>query len=122
MITIVTPPDNNVSDDFKLLLAGLTPEQTNIISSVLIEYEDKDIMVYMCDNSKVEWLLDKKLKADMIIFNAEHEDQNIVGYLAAQPNSWYFGNLLSLNLINKRVIYNVSDFTDLLRRIINTHG
>jgi len=41
--------------------------------------------------------------------------------MAAQLNAYYFGNLRSLNSINKRVLYTQSDFSDILRRTINSH-
>lgn len=122
MITIVTPPDNNLGDEFKILLAGLTAEQTDTVSKALLEHEGPDIIVYMWTQGETHWLLDKKLKSDLIIFNAEHDDQIVVGYMAAQLNAYYFGNLRSLNSINKRVLYTLSDFSDILRRTINSHG
>jgi hypothetical protein len=101
-ILLVTAPDDVVEDAFRVLLVDLTVEQNSFISSVLAGIESINKLVFYIwnDNDVVSWLMDKKLKSNMVIFNAESDRQNIVGYISAQPNSYYLGTLRDLNIIN----------------------
>jgi hypothetical protein len=40
----------------------------------------------------------------------------IIGYIAAQPQSYYFGTLRDLHLANDRAIYNTNDILSLLEK------
>jgi hypothetical protein len=66
----------------------------------------------------IEWLLDKKNKCNLIIFNAETTSQTIAGYFAAQPAAFYFGQLRELNIANPREILSSEQLNQLLE-IIN---
>ena len=65
--------------------------------------------------------MDKKHKSDVIIFNADSENDLIVGYMAAQKNSYYFGNLKILNVVNNSAIYNAEQLLELLEKKITNH-
>ena len=69
----------------------------------------------------VAWLLDKKIKSDTIIFNADAEDNTITGYLSAQSKSYYFGTLKDLHLANDRAIYSTEDVLTLLETMVKKH-
>lgn len=104
-ILLVTAPDDVVEDAFRVLLVDLTVEQNSFISSVLAEIESINKLVfYIWNDDAVSWLIDKKLKSNMVIFNAESDRQNIVGYISAQPNSYYLGTLRDLNIINSSAL------------------
>lgn len=105
-ILLVTAPDDVVEDAFRVLLVDLTVEQNSFISSVLIEIKSMVKLAFYIWNGSdpVSWLIDKKLKSNIIIFNAESDLQNIVGYISAQPNSYYLGTLRDLNIINSSAL------------------
>ena len=119
-ITIITPPDDVTEDGIRILVYGCKEEQTLLISSVIYEIKEcKPTIIYVCngqDNS--EWALDKKLKCSIIIFNAETIDQTMIGYLSAQPNSYYFGQLLTLNSVNKNKINSKEELTKIMEDLI----
>jgi hypothetical protein len=70
-------------------------------------------------NASIDWLLDKKTKSDIILFSADENSMSemIIGYLAAQRNSYYFGNLRDFYKANDRSIYGVIDLLNLLNKI-----
>jgi hypothetical protein len=115
-ITIITPPDDVSEDGIRILVYGCKEEQTLLISSVIYEIKEcKPTIIYVCngqDNSK--WALDKKQKCSIIIFNAETENQTMVGYLAAQHNSYYFGELRTLQPVNSNRINTKEQLTTLM--------
>jgi hypothetical protein len=118
-ITLVSSPDDVLHDAVRLLLVDLNQEQTQAISEALMTVENiPATVIYVWSNiDPVEWLIDKKLKSQIIVFNADSEKSEIVGYLAAQQNSFYFGFLKNLEVLNKRAIYSSED----LKGIINHH-
>lgn len=117
-VTLVSSPDDVLHDGVRILLVDLNNEQTQALSEVLLTIEKLPPMVLYVWHSgnPIEWLLDKKHKADAIIFNADSQNNDLVtGYVAAQPNSFYFGTLKDLDKVNNRAIY----ITDDLKRVIN---
>ena len=120
-ITIVTPPDDILLDGIRILLIDLTEEQTNIVSTALKQSENNNIVAYLANGKDWNWIIDKKHKSDLIIFNAESDDHIAVGYFAAQPKSVYFGILKSLHIANDRAIYTVEDIIFLLENISKKH-
>jgi hypothetical protein len=96
----------------------LTEQQMSIISKALNEVEIfNSVIFYMWRHGDdAEWLLDKKHKSKLIIFNADSNDQTIVGYMSAQPNACYFGTLRNLSKANSRVIYDVAQIVDILEK------
>lgn len=117
-VVLVTPPDDTTADGFRLLLVDLDVVQTKIISDCLLQLNSRAMVItYLWDHNShdVSWLLDKKLKSDLIIFNAASANQLIVGYMAAQRNSHYFGTLKTLATVNARTIYASEDCESLLK-------
>lgn len=115
-VIIATYPDDTLLDGFRLVTVDLTPEQSKIVSDTLLELDFSETVIFynwkFGENS--EWLLDKKSKSDVIIFNADSLDQTIVGYMAAQKNSYYMGTLKSVATANKKAIYFSEDLKILL--------
>jgi hypothetical protein len=104
-ILVVTPPDDILLDGYRVLCVGLEHEQSQLVSDAVKETSHNDVIIYLTDILDPTWILDKKLKSNIIVFNAEMNDQTIVGYLAAQPDSYYFGTLKSIGSANNRAIY-----------------
>lgn len=123
-VTIVTSPDDFLADGFRFMVVDLTETQTKIISDVLLELKFVgNIIVYFYKSTDpIEWFLDKKSKSDFIIFNAESNNELLIGYLAAQKNSHYFGILKTLSGANKSAIYSVEDIISLLTFRMENNG
>jgi hypothetical protein len=119
-IVLVTPPDDVLVDGIRLLLVDVTIPQSQMVSSVLTQFETiPTVVAYMWSSGdSVDWLIDKKHKSDIIIFNADSDNDIVVGYLSAQPNSYYFGNLKLLSTVNRSAIYNTDQIYDLLEKLI----
>ena len=115
-ITLVSAPDDVLHDAVRLLLVDLTQEQTQAISEALMSIEDipATVIYVWSSQDSVSWLIDKKLKSQLIIFNADSEKSEIVGYLSAQSNSCYFGFLKDLAVLNKRAIYSAEDLKEII--------
>jgi hypothetical protein len=121
-VILVTEPDDILQDGLRLLLVNLTSEQTQIISDALTSLTSlPTIVLYVWNTGEISWLFDKKLKSDLIIFNAESVNEIIIGYMAAQKNSAYFGNLKDLSTINPQGIYNIDDCKNLLLNAIEKY-
>lgn len=121
-VILVTSPDDVLVDGVRILVAGLTLEQQQIISNALGQLDiDSTIIVYSWNPNDNDWSLDKKQKSDVIFFNADWEDI-LVGYLAAQPNSYYFGILKALNKVNTSAIYDVDQVLIILENTLAHHG
>ena len=105
-LTLVTPPDDILVDGVRILVFDLAQAHTQLISSVLYNMEEiENTIIYVCNGQDDStWILDKKQKCSIIIYNAESENQTMVGYLAAQSNSHYFGELRSLGSVNNNKI------------------
>jgi hypothetical protein len=114
----VTPPDDVLQDAGRLLLVDLTEEQMSVVSKALGEIDEFNrIVLYIWkQNDDIEWLLDKKLKSDLIVFNADSFDQTLIGYLAAQTNSCYFGILKSIGKVNDTSINDLTQLVNILER------
>lgn len=122
-IIIVTPPDDINIDGHRILCFDLSHEQSILVSQCLTNFNsDTSLIVY---NFKAfqdyEWFFDKKHKSDLIIFNADSEDLMTVGYLAAQKNSIYFGNLKFLAISNKRTIYDIEVIDFYIKKAIDKY-
>jgi hypothetical protein len=115
-ITLVSAPDDVLHDAVRLLLVDLTQEQTQAISEALMSIEDipATVIYVWSSQDSVSWLIDKKLKSQLIIFNADSEKSEIAGYLSAQSNSCYFGFLKDLAVLNKRAIYSAEDLKEII--------
>ena len=122
-VLVVTTPDDVVLDGFRLLLVDLDADQTKTISDSLLKISsDTTVITYMWgSNDDSYWLLDKKAKSDLIIFNANSQNELIVGYMAAQKNSHYFGTLKTLAQANAKAIYASEDCESLITFNLNNH-
>jgi hypothetical protein len=122
-VIIVTPPDDIQVDGLRILLVDLTPDQTNIISQSLTRLETiPTTITYVWNTSNdISWLLDKKHKSFLIFFNADSENDAIIGYMAAQANSYYFGNLKSLSQVNQNAIYDTEQIFNLMENVIQQY-
>jgi hypothetical protein len=127
-ILVVTPPDDTLINGVRILHVELNEEQSVIVSSALMNSNTQHTVVnYVWKmGDPVEWLLDKVLKSDFILFNADSPNNGatdlIIGYIAAQPNSYYFGNLRALNLVNSSVIYNSDQIINILENHTNKNA
>jgi hypothetical protein len=91
-VIIVTPPDDIHVDGLRILLVDLTLDQTQLISEALAQIQEMPtIVTYVWQTGNdIEWVLDKKHKSYYLtIFNADSQNDIVVGYLAAQNNSYY---------------------------------
>jgi len=122
-ILIATAPDDVQVDGIRVLAVDLRQDQTQLVSTVLTQLDDiPNIVVYLWkDGDDTNWLFDKKHKADIIVFNAESDNQLVVGYMAAQPNSYYLGILKTLDAVNNSAIYTPDQVLALLEKEINRY-
>jgi hypothetical protein len=123
-VLLVTEPDDTLEQGVRIAVIGLLPEQSLTVSQALAELESTPCLIsYIWNiNESLEWIIDKLYKSDVIFFNAEIENQILVGYLAAQHNAHYFGRLRSLNQINKSEIHSVDRCLDILENAVRKHG
>ena len=115
-ITIVTAPDDVLFDGVRILIYGLEKEQELLVSSIIYNLNDyKPTIIYVSNGQNdTEWVLDKKQKCSIIVFNAEAVDQTMIGYLAAQSNSYYFGELRALKIANGNRIKSKEELTKIM--------
>ena len=90
------------------------PEVVNPLlpTNLLLRLFNKDVMYLK---------LDKKIKSDLIFFNAESFLKDVVGYFSAQRKSHYFGKLLNFNLANPREVYAVEDCQSILENFLRDY-
>ncbi len=115
-VILVTDPDDIQIDGIRILLVDLNVDQNQTVSDSLARAEGfGNIITYIWrTGDSVDWLLDKKHKSELIIFNADSENDIIIGYMAAQKYSYYFGTLKNLSMANSRNIYNADDVTQII--------
>jgi hypothetical protein len=123
-VTLVTYPDDVAHDGIRILGFDLQPHQTQLISDSFNSLDQiPHLVVYLAngqDDSK--WIIDKKHKCSIILINAESQDQTMVGYLAAQGNSHYFGTLRSISCANRSVIDDKHQLTTVLEELITNNA
>ena len=119
-VLLVTSPDDTVVDAVRLLLVDLSPEHTKLISDALGTFTAvPNIVVYMWKmGDPIDWLFDKKQKSQAIIFNADCYNELIIGYLAAQSKSYYFGTLKTLQKVNNNAIYNTDECISIINNLL----
>jgi hypothetical protein len=122
-VIIVTAPDDVNVDGIRVLLVDLYQNQTHVLSQALSQLNNTPTIIsYVWKNEEsIDWLIDKKHKSDLIIFNADSTNDLITGYMAAQSNSYYFGTLRSLHLVNKSAITAVDHFLEAMEKLIFNH-
>jgi hypothetical protein len=127
-ILVVTPPDDTLLNGIRILHVELNEEQSQIVSSALLQSNTPHTIInYVWKmGDSVEWLMDKVIKSNFILFNADRPNNGatelIIGYIAAQPSSYYFGTLRDLNLVNNSVIYNSDQIINLLENHTNKNA
>ena len=122
-ILIVTAPDDTVVQGIRIVYVDLNQEQQAVISSALMQTSLTHSMINYIWNvgDSIEWLADKFIKSDLVIFNADSFNQLIVGWVAGHHGSYYFGTLKDLHIVNTRAIYNVEDILTLLEKVAKRH-
>lgn len=115
-VSIVTAPDDLLQDGIRILAYGLEKEQSTAVSNVIFNLKDfKPTIIYVANgDDDQQWALDKKQKCSIIIFNADSADQIMIGYLAAHANSYYFGELRTLDSINRNKIYSQEQLKNIM--------
>lgn len=122
-VYLVTAPDDVTYDSIKIICVGLDENQREIVSQTLQRFETVPTTVlYVWNNGESqEWLLEKKQKCDLIIFNANNEDKALVGYFAAHDKAYYMGELGTLSYVNNRVIHDTDECHQLIKeKVYNT--
>lgn len=123
-ILIVTPPDDTFVQGLRITHVNLSQTQSQIVSQGLLASQSThSIINYVWHYSEpVAWLLNAAAKSDLIIFNADTdqytESDMLIGYVAANPKSYYFGTLRDLHLANDRVLLNNDDVTNLVEAVL----
>ena len=119
-ITLITPPDDIFDDAVRVLLVDLTQEQSQLVSDALNSIDiPVDLIAYVWNpTNTIEWLIDKKHKSHLIIFNADAENAELTGYLSAHSNSYYMGTLRSIRITTKRAIKDRSQCSEILNHFI----
>ena len=126
-ILIVTPPDDTLLQGIRIVHVELTEEHSAIVSNALMQTTlPHTIINYVWKmGDSIAWLMDKISKGDLIIFNASPENNGaielIIGWVAAQHNSYYFGNLKDLHIANDRAIYSIEEILTLLEKVSTHH-
>ncbi len=123
-VILVTYPDDILDDGVRILLVDLTEEQNDIVSRALTEFETIPLVIVypwkIGDN--INWLFDKMHKSHLIIFNADSNDTTLVGYFAGKPNSFYFGELGQLKIVNRSAIFDVVQTKEVLKHTFRKYG
>lgn len=127
-IIVVTPPDDILLQGIRIFHVNLDEEQSSIVSNALMQSTlPHNIINYVWKmGNRVDWLLDKSTKSDIIIFNATNLNSDsglavMLGWIAAQHQSYYFGNLKDLHQVNDRAIYTSDDLLNLMEKISKRH-
>ena len=126
-ILIVTPPDDTLLQGIRIVHVELTEEHSAIVSNALMQTTlPHTIINYVWKmGDPITWLMDKIVKSDLIIFNASPENNGaielIIGWVASRPQSYYFGNLKDLHMVNDRAIYSVEEILTLLEKVSKHH-
>ena len=122
IITFITSPDDILEEFPRLTIVNFTEEQSKMLSDSLNKLGNfESLFIYVWKTGEpVAWLMDKIVKSDLIIFNADMKvdgiSELINGYIAAQKKSYYLGNLRELEIINNRHINDVSECVELLKK------
>ena len=119
-IILVTDPDDTVQDGKRLLFVNLDQAQTQFVSDCINRLEKiPTVIIYIWNTGdSAEWLLDKKHKSEMVLFNADSQNDLVNGYLAAQPKSYYIGTLRMFNKANVNQILDPEQLSNALLEVI----
>lgn len=116
-VVVVTSPDDVLIDAKRILLFDPTIEQTQLISTCLANNDfGCDIVFYIWRfGDDINWLLDKILKYDIAILNADTQEQALLGYIFSKPNSYYIGNIRSLDKLKKSAILDIDHLNTIFK-------
>jgi hypothetical protein len=122
-LLLITPPDDIDTDGLRILLVGISHDKTNLISSALTQLPKiPNTVLYMwAPGNDMKWLIDKKNKSQLIIYDVDNLPGELTGYFSAQINSYYFGHLRDLDIINNNSILDVNQCYELLENTIATY-
>jgi hypothetical protein len=122
-VTLVTAPDDVIVDGLRILLVGLTSAQSAVVSDALNNLTTiPNTIIYIWNqHDDLVWLFDKKHKSQLVIFNSEIDNRELVGYFSAYAKSHYFGILRSLEIINSRAIYDLDQLLIILKEQIQIY-
>lgn len=117
-ITIVTYPDDYLENGNRLLLVDLDLQQKEMISRALLTIDKQDNLICYSYQATEDatWAIDKSLKSQLIVVNANSLNQILVGYLLSKSNCYYIGHLKGLNNIVSKVIHDTDQFVNILNK------
>ena len=123
-VVLVTYPDDVLDDAVRILLVDLTEDQSNIVSQSLTELASIPLVVAYSwrIGDSIEWLIDKTHKSQLIIFNADSDDLTLVGYYAGKLNSFYFGDIGQMKIVNRSAIFDVVQTKEILKHTFRKYG
>jgi hypothetical protein len=123
-ILMITAPDDSYEEGIRIFVFDLTSDQYSILSQGLLDFDEiPSVVVYNASiSTDIKWILDKIFKSDIIIFNAGSENQQLVGYLTSKSNSYYFGELRDLSLVNTSVILDTYQLKEILEKRFEKYG
>ena len=122
-LTLVTAPDDILEDGLRILLVGLDHQNSERVSTALTRLDSvPTTIIYVWNKGEDRaWLFDKKQKSNIIIFDADNVSPEMMGYMAAQPNSYYFGILREIEPVNNRALFDVDTCYKLLGEIVDQY-
>lgn len=123
-IVLVSAPDDVAYDGVRMLFVDLNEQQSEIMSQSLLSLNNiPRVIAYTWHvGEDVDWVIDKARKSDVIVFNANSDDQTLIGYFAGKHNAYYFGTLRSLSKVNSSVIFDFGQCSELFMDTIEKHG
>jgi hypothetical protein len=119
-ILVVTAPDDTLLQGIRIAHVNLTHDQSQLVSQALMQSQLSNTIINYVWNigNDIEWFIDKIYKSDLVIFDAEHPGAELIhGWLAAHPQSYYFGNLRDLHLVNDRAILHSDQLITILETV-----
>jgi hypothetical protein len=123
-VVLVTYPDDVLDEAVRILLVDLNEDQSNIVYQSLTELESIPLVVAYSwrIGDSIDWLIDKTHKSQLIIFNADSDDLTLVGYYAGKLNSFYFGDIGQMKIVNRSAIFDVVQTKEILKHTFRKYG
>lgn len=120
-IVLVTSPDDLLTDGVRLCLVNLNQDQLNLLTQVLSTMQPSVSVIAYIWNPKdpYEWFIDKKIKSDVILFNALAHTHIMNGYLSAHTNCYYFGTLREVTHLYNKEVTSAEQLQSIIQRAID---
>lgn len=120
-IIVVTPPDDIWDDAERITLVDLNPEQSKTISDIITSVDiTSNIVIYNFQHLNDEqWLVDKIQKSQLVFYNAESDNQLLVGYLLNNKNAYSLGVRRGLDFVNNRKILEQQEIRTMIENLVN---